>query len=200
MQKLSPLSSPHLHSLLNTESSGARPAVQSIFKLTSSGNAHLKKKHVIIYKTRGQNFVYSNVCTLYIYIYIIYIYIYIIYTYIYIIHIYIYMCMYIYIYIYIKNPPFQREHELGFGEPRHQLNGEVRWTAMDPAPALLALANGIDPKKMAKWYGRIPPIWSHQRCQGAPQRGANLRHFRRRRQRFLRQTMVSTNKSCYEWL
>ena len=153
---------------------------------------------MIIYKTRGQNFVYSNVCTLYIYIYIIYIYIYIIYIYIYYTYIYIYV--YVYIYIYIKNPPFQREHELGFGEPRHQLNGEVRWTAMDPAPALLALANGIDPKKMAKWYGRIPPIWSHQRCQGAPQRGANLRHFRRRRQCFLRQTMVSTNKSCYEWL
>ena len=105
MQKLSPLSSPHLHSLLNTESSGARPAVQSIFKLTSSGNAHLKKKHVIIYKTRGQNFVYSNVCTIYIYtriyIYIIYIY-YIIYYIVYSIY---YILYIIYIYIYAQRPP-----------------------------------------------------------------------------------------------
>ena len=94
MQKLSPLSSPHLHSLLNTESSGARPAVQSIFKLTSSGNAHLKKNTWSSTKLEDRTS-YTAMYALYIYIHT-YIYIYYI---IYILY-YIYIILYIY-YIYI---------------------------------------------------------------------------------------------------
>ena len=135
------------------------------------------------------------------YIYILYIYyiyiIYIYYIYIYIIYIiYIYYIYIIYIYIiYTKNPPFQRAYELGFVEPRHQLNGEVRWTAMEPAPALLGSEK--DGWMLRPFSPRGHTGYAMPRC--SPKRSKS-EAFPPKAPMFPENDGFETNKSCYERL